>query len=869
MGRRERRDSDGRTASDDRGVYRLRHAPGSFFLAVASSELRARSIDGDASRLQAFAFPDTFFPGVTKLADARLILLQPGQERSNVDFQLTAVPAVRVGGLVMTNGAPASGATVQLESIGRGDGSAVPEPVESVTDAVGRFSFPAVLPGDYRLSARSGNGCRDEDGQEALPVRLSVSTENVGDLWVTLSPCPLLTGEVRFPRGLQPAKPDIDAVWINHARDGRLTAAGRFRARLSPGRQELEVATPNHWTVRSITVDGRDATDRPVDLSPGATHHVVVVLSDAPASVSCDVAPAPGAPSQNTEVYLFPVDESERRDSPGPSGGFARSSSATDPSASTTCRPASTSSSRCTGWMTPTGRPPARWIGSSLGRAGSWWVRGRIRNCRCKPSTCRLFLRPGTAFMDERRLEGATCRLSSGWLLAGAACRHSLQAPHDAVLRGRVLIAGSDAPLAGATVTLERQETQVPKVTVWHLGPNEWHAMSAEFDPAPALTTISDESGRFVFVDVPAALYSLAAERPPFASGALGAGRFPGLPTPLVVRAGDRLQDLEIRMYAGASMGGVVTDTSGEALGRASVELFRISWTVRGPVVRGGPVMTTAADDRGRYRFWGLPAGEYALETHANAARDFYPVTKAADLEDPFKDAAALRILSPSYRAPDCRYGEAYFTQLGVEVSASDPTFGVILVAGEERTVDLQVAPGSPQPESPPVSARQPFRDVAGGVIFAPGSAPPSDLSSMSVVMTPLECPQATLAWRGAQLDASGRFRIKRSFGERFQWGVIGPPAAEDGAGRAEHGGWIVTSVMVNGREALDSGTDTAGDGGLEDVVVTLSDRPASVEGTVAVSTGAGSGALDGTWIVAVPADAAWRGCRSRRAFVR
>jgi hypothetical protein len=856
MGRRERRDSDGRTASDDRGVYRLSHAPGSFFLAVASTELRARSIDGDASRLQAFAFPDTYFPGVTKLADARLILLQPGQERSNVDFQLTAVPAVRVRGVVMTNGAPASGISVQLESIGPGDGSPVPEPADSVTDSLGRFSFQAVLPGDYRLSAHSGNGCRDEDGQEALPARLSVSTEEVAGLWVTLSPCPLLTGEVRFPGGLQLTKPDIDGVWINRARDGHLTAGGRFNVRLPPGRQELEIATPNQWTVRSITVDGRDATDRPVDLSPGATHHVVVVLSDAPASVSCDVAPAPGAPSQNTEVYLFPVDESARRDFPRPERRV-REELVSDGSVCFDDVPPGEYFVVAVYGLDDGDWPAAGTMDRIQSRARRIVVgEGQDQKLSLQAIDVSTLPKSRTAFMDERRLEGATLPLVS-YGHSPALQSTQLQAPHDAVLRGRVLIAGSDAPLAGATVTLERQETPAPKVTVWHPGPHEWHAMPAEVDPVPRLTMISDESGRFAFTDVPAGVYSLVTERLPFAPGAFGSGRFPGPATPIVVRAGDRLEDLEIRMGAGASIGGFVTDVSGAALGRASVSLFRITWTVRGPTVRGGPSGSTEADDLGRYRFWGLPAGEYALEARASAARDYFPVTKAADLEDPLKGAGALPSWNPPYRVTDYRYGAGYYP---ASVSLSgDPTFGVILVTGEDRTVDLRMAPGAPPTEGKPPGARQPYPDVAGRAVFAPGSTPPSDLSGISMVMKPLEAPEVPYAWRGAALDASGRFRINRSFGERFQWGVIGPPPAEEGAGRAEHGGWIVTSVMVNGREALDSGTDTAGDGGLEDVVVTLSDRPASVEGTVAVSTGAGSGALDGTYVVLYPADAAAR----------
>jgi hypothetical protein len=77
-----------------------------------------------------------------------------------------------------------------------------------------------------------------------------------------------------------------------------LAAAGRYIAR------PLEA---NGWFVQSITVDGKDITDRAFDLQSDTTT-LVVAYTDRPSKVSGTVKDARGAVSPNDVALAFPVD---------------------------------------------------------------------------------------------------------------------------------------------------------------------------------------------------------------------------------------------------------------------------------------------------------------------------------------------------------------------------------------------------------------------------------------------------------------------------------------------------------------------------------------------------------------------------------
>jgi hypothetical protein len=77
-----------------------------------------------------------------------------------------------------------------------------------------------------------------------------------------------------------------------------VAAGGQYIARPSP---------VGGWFVRSVTLAGKDITDRPFDLQSDATS-LVVTYTDPPGNVSGTVTDEQGSPSTTAVVLVFPVD---------------------------------------------------------------------------------------------------------------------------------------------------------------------------------------------------------------------------------------------------------------------------------------------------------------------------------------------------------------------------------------------------------------------------------------------------------------------------------------------------------------------------------------------------------------------------------
>jgi hypothetical protein len=61
------------------------------------------------------------------------------------------------------------------------------------------------------------------------------------------------------------------------------------------------------WYLQSVTLNGKDITDRAFDLQADTTS-LVITLTDRPSKVSGAVTDAKGAPSRSAMVLVFPVD---------------------------------------------------------------------------------------------------------------------------------------------------------------------------------------------------------------------------------------------------------------------------------------------------------------------------------------------------------------------------------------------------------------------------------------------------------------------------------------------------------------------------------------------------------------------------------
>ena len=90
---------------------------------------------------------------------------------------------------------------------------------------------------------------------------------------------------------------------------------GTFRVLGFNGRAYLQVGgLPDGWAVKSITVDGDDVTNQPIDLSTGRNRNVRIVLTDRVTEVTGSVDGATGAGDQergDSTVVVFSQDESK------------------------------------------------------------------------------------------------------------------------------------------------------------------------------------------------------------------------------------------------------------------------------------------------------------------------------------------------------------------------------------------------------------------------------------------------------------------------------------------------------------------------------------------------------------------------------
>ena len=139
-------------------------------------------------------------------------------------------------------------------------------------------------------------------------------------------------------------------------------------------------------------------------------------------------------------------------------------------------------------------------------------------------------------------------------------------------------------------------------------------------DDEVARTTISDDAGRFVFDGLRAGRYTVGGTKEGYVTVNYGARRSGRAGAPITLADGQALADLILTLPRGAVITGVLLDPDGLPIPGVSMRALRYVYTATGER-RLAAVSTTMAshitDDRGAYRIYGLPAGEYAIAAPA------------------------------------------------------------------------------------------------------------------------------------------------------------------------------------------------------------------------------------------------------------
>ena len=299
-------------------------------------------------------------------------------------------------------------------------------------------------------------------------------------------------------------------------------------------------------------------------------------------------------------------------------------------------------------------------------------------------------------------------------------------------------------------------------------------------------TVYTDNAGAFVFSAIPAGRYSLTATKPAFVRANFGAKR-PNRPgTPVTVTDGQRAAGLQIRMARGAVITGTIRDEMGQPAPGVTVRVlqYRMQNGERtlAPVPLASSAVGETTDDRGVYRLYGLPAGEYILTASPRALGpgDVRQIT-AAELQSVQRASVPRPATTPPPPPPPPQtvtYATVFYPGTNAAASAAPIT----VTAGEERSgVDLQLQ-----------LART---SRIEGTISAPPGVSPASVDLMIVPAGPT-APGPALGGLGMMTFN----RVRADSEGRFAYPGMAPGRYTVTA-RAAGGFWASADVTVEGQD--------------------------------------------------------------------
>jgi len=273
-------------------------------------------------------------------------------------------------------------------------------------------------------------------------------------------------------------------------------------------------------------------------------------------------------------------------------------------------------------------------------------------------------------------------------------------ASRTGLIVGRVVDAATGRPVGGAIVTLQGTSTAAAARR-----PSDVALAQSDASAQPRILTGTD--GYFVFRDLPAGAFTVAAVKTGYAEGASGRRRPGGPSQALTLEAGQRVGDVVVRVWQHGSLTGSVVDEIGEPVVGMPVRAYRRS--AAGGSRRFIPTGSARTDDRGVYRIAGQVPGEYIV--CACARQSSMPMDAAllrrGGAVDPALDGA-LSLGGPyPMQVGDTTVAVApgpAFALVGNRLMTYPPVFRpegipsgeahtITLVSGEERTgIDLQIA---------------------------------------------------------------------------------------------------------------------------------------------------------------------------------
>lgn len=351
--------------TDDRGVYRVYGLPPGDYIVSAS----VRATPGDLrptttadvqwaqqitqppaaapgmpaaavppAAAQTVGYSSVYFPGTVDPSAASVVSLSAGEERTGINFSLQMVPTARIEGTVVDpDGRRVSAA--QLTILPKSVVGDVFLMLPRATVVDGRFVASGISPGTYVVTARgrgAAPGGAPAGGRGGAPpsslwamTEIVVAGKDFTGIEMRLEPGIPISGRFAFESatGQPPANVNNYRASLGAWRSGTgpsvsitvpsatVDAEGRFQfASVVPGAYRVSgfggVVRPDQgpaWMLKSVTANGRDITDLPLEIRPREEPpDLVITFTDRITEVAGTLFDAAGRPSSGLSIIMFP-----------------------------------------------------------------------------------------------------------------------------------------------------------------------------------------------------------------------------------------------------------------------------------------------------------------------------------------------------------------------------------------------------------------------------------------------------------------------------------------------------------------------------------------------------------------------------------